>query len=340
MTAKRLGAVIVAVALIAGGFAIRNVRDDAVSPDPSVPARPTDEPTDERTGDDDRAVICVPELDVVCDAIATAEPTRPVRTEEAMTTVGGLADADAGTGAVPIWITVDPYPGMVDAQRAAAGDRALGLATTPVGSTPLVVVATPERLDVLTAACGDVDIWACLGDHAGERWDTLGGPASWGTLRPSLGDVTDSVTALASLRAAASGYFGTTDFSRSSWETDTGFLGWLRPLVRTVDAADLSATTPLATMITRPSALDVAATTDAELAAMGSRGASLATHYPGTAMSLDAVIAAPQGAGGIDELVELASDALTEAGWGSATDPIGPSAATTVALIELWETTT
>lgn len=335
MTAKRLGAVLVAVALVAVGFVIRNARAGDGAPDDT--SSPTSGPSDPDPTDE-RAVICVPELAAACEAIAAAQPDRSARTAAAATTFDALVAGDADDA--PIWITAAPGPGMVDVQRTASGDEPLALEVTALASTPLVVVASQERLDALAGTCGDVDIWACLGDHAGEPWADLGGQASWGTLRPSIGDVDASVTALASFRAAASGYFGTTDFTRSSWESDTRFLGWLRPLVRTVGAADLSAGTPLATMVTRPSALDVAATTDAELAALGSRAETLARKYPRTAMSLDAVIAAPPGAGGTDELAELASAALTGSGWEPPADQVGPSASTTLALIELWEATT
>ena len=57
----------------------------------------------------------------------------------------------------------------------------------------------------------------------------------------------------------------------------------------------LSAGTPLATMVTRAGALDVAATTDAEHAALGATADRFDASYPEPSMWLEAVLAVPDG---------------------------------------------
>ena len=51
---------------------------------------------------------------------------------------------------------------------------------------------------------------------------TWNGGAAPATVRPAVGDVARSATALVSFGAATSGYFGSTTFNRSAWEADTG----------------------------------------------------------------------------------------------------------------------
>lgn len=340
MIARRLGALATAVVLVAAAFAIRSARaDDEPTPTASPPDG-TDATATTASTSADRPVVCIVELRAVCDAVAARDPSRSVRTEPAVTTLAALADATS-SDALPLWVTVRPFPAMADARRAAVGVEALTLTETAVASTPLVVAVLDQpRLDALDAGCGEADVWACVGEYAGRPWSELGGEPAWGTVRPAVGDVARSATALVSFAAATAGYFATTSFNRSTWEADTGFLGWLRPLARTVGASDLSGGTPLATMATRASAVDVAATTDAELAALGARASRFAAEYPRSAMSLDAVIAAPETLGGGNDLTATAAATLTAAGWGRPVDAGGPSASTTLALLELWEATT
>ena len=319
---------------------IRSGRDDGNETTGAESTDPTGS-TDGNEGDG-VAVVCIPELTEVCDALADADPSRPVRTEAAATTLEALAASESDDAPL-IWVTVRPFPGMVDAQRATTGAPALALAETAVGSTPLAVaLLDAPRLAALAATCGELDIWACLGEHAGQPWTELGGDAAWGTVRPAVGDVAGSATALVSFGAATSGYFGNTTFNRATWESDTGFLGWLRPLARTVSVSDLSGGTPVATMATRASPLNAAATTDAELAALGAAGRPFRHGLPS--------VGDVTGRG--DRRRPTASTTSmtwsprrprhspTPAGEHPPTAANGPSASTTLALLELWEATT
>jgi hypothetical protein len=111
-------------------------------------------------------------------------------------------------------------------------------------------------------------------------------------------------------------------------------------LAGAVGASSLSAGTPLATMAIRSSALDVAATTDAELAMVG--GDRFSANYPEPSMWVQAVVAAPDGTAVPDDVVATVTAAMTEAGWdppGAAMQPL-PGPTTMLALRALWQEST
>jgi hypothetical protein len=228
---------------------------------------------------------------------------------------------------------------MVDAQRAATGTDPLGLESTAVGVSPLAVAAPNDgRLQALAADCAGAPLWRCIGDAAGSMWSDLGSEAD-GTVRPSVGDVERSGLALVALVGAVAGYFGEPAFTSAMWEADlSNFQPWLGKLATTVPADRLSGGTPLATMASRPSALDVAAHTDAERAQLSAEPERFEVQYPEPPMYVEAVAAAPAGSPIDADAFEAVRAALTDNGWDAPgpTSPAGPSASTTLALHQLW----
>jgi hypothetical protein len=92
-------------------------------------------------------------------------------------------------------------------------------------------------------------------------------------------------------------------------------------------------------MVTRPSAVNLAGTSDAEIASLGETTRKLESRYPEPSMWLQAVLATPAGAGVPQDLAGEAAAELTAAGWdrpAAATTPL-PSATTMVALRDLWD---
>ena len=330
MTGRRIGAVLVAVALVAGAVLLRrNVIDggdddtDGTVPVTAVTSTPA------------AALVCITELQAACEAVAAADDGIAVVVEPASVTLDRLAalpdDAD-----LPLWLTIEPFPGMLDELRATAGSAPTGSAVDVLAASQLSV-ATPTggRSATLDAACAGVALWRCIGERAGEPWTELGGDASWNTVRPSLGVVERDGVALASFASAVAGYFGTPTVSRSAWEADPAFVPWLRRLAGTVDESAVSAGTPLATMAIRP-ALDVAATTEAERSALG--GDRFDVNYPDPTMWVEAVLSTPDGVRVPDDLATAAADALTASGWSdaaTATQAV-PGASTMLGLRALW----
>ena len=123
-----------------------------------------------------------------------------------------------------------------------------------------------------------------------------------GRVEPSVGDAGASAAALASFAAAVAGYFGTADLNSNMWAADLQFLPWVQALVREVPLDNLTSGTPAATMIVRDSAVNVAATNDAEIAVLAAPPEELTPSYPEPSMWLQAVLAAPDGADVPDDL--------------------------------------
>ena len=315
-----------AVALVAGALLLRrNViegsdDDDSPTSTSASPAAAVE-------------IVCATELRVACDAIA-ADSDIGVVVEPAGVTLDRLA-ALPDEAESPVWLTLQPFPAMLDDLLSTSGSAPRG-GTTDVLAASQLSVATPAggRSDVLTSACAGVPLWRCLGEHAGDPWTELGGEASWNTVRPSLGAVTREGAALASFADAVAGYFGSAQVSSATF-SDPAFIAWLRRLAGAVDESQLSAGTPLGTMAVRPS-LDVAATTEAERSTFS--GDRFDVNYPDPTMWVEAVLAVPDGTSVPDAVATIAADALSAAAWGDAStaaQPV-PSASTMLALRALW----
>ena len=96
-------------------------------------------------------------------------------------------------------------------------------------------------------------------------------------------------------------------------------------------------------MVTRPSALDVAATTVAEQAALGANGERFDASYPEPSMWLEAVLAVPEGSAVPDDVAAVASDSARPPQRGtpaSAATQALPGASTMLALRALWQEAT
>jgi hypothetical protein len=325
----RAFAVAVAIALVVGAFLVRR---DVIEGD------------DGADSDNDRVgeLVCATELADVCTTYAAGASSIRVTIEDAGVTLDRLATV-GDDEAVPLWLTVEPYPAMVDSIRAGARAEPLGFTTTVLGASQLgVALPSDGHLDVLVAACGTQPLWRCIGANAGEPWVDLGGEESWGTVRPAFGDVTNSALALASFAASVAGYFGDADISRSRWEADAAFLPWLRGLADTASGVSLSGGSALGTMATRPSALDIAATARFELASLDASAERFAPNYPAPEMWLQAVLAAPGGAAAPGDLASDLTEQLRSSGWddaATAATPL-PSASTMLALRSYWQDAT
>jgi hypothetical protein len=309
MAGRRLATVVVAIALIVGAVLLRRNVIEGGDDEPDA----TDGP------DPATELVCLTELEAVC-----AELDGPnVRVEDAGATLGRLAAGEP----VPLWLTFEPFPAMA-APPLVAGEV--------LAASELAVATPPGRQDVLAAKCVDQPLWRCIGDLAGEEW----GEGVPGVIEPSVGDAGDSAAGLASFASAVAGYFDTTQLSRTVWETEPEFIPWVRRLVRAVPVEELTAGTPLATMLTRPSAVNVAATSDAEIADLAAPGESLESGYPEPSMWVQAVLAAPAGADIPQDVATDAAAALLDAGW-AAPEPTAqtplPPATTMLALRGLWE---
>jgi hypothetical protein len=318
--ARRVVAVVVAVGLVVGAYVVRTrviEDDDAEADGPS--SRPATE------------LVCVRDLEAVCRALDVEGVD--VVVEDADTTLRRLTTAEQDE--LGLWLTIDPYPAMVTRLRTSAGRDDPAWTTREVATSRLALVTRdPAKATALGAACPtEAARWPCLGELAGEPWATVE-PAIGGDVRPALAPVDRYSTGLLSLGQAARAWFG----DRPVDVDDPLFLSWLRPVHRTSDGAQLSAGTPIRTILVRPSALDVAVGAEAELGA--SPGDAAQVTYAGPMTSADVVLAAPAAVRVPDGLAAPLADALVAAGWDAA-DPSTPSGAASpadlLALAGLWE---
>ncbi len=334
MTAKRIGAAVVAVALIVGAVVLRRAvldGDDATSQAATTP------PTSTAAAGE---LVCVTELGALCRTLAPQLPDLTIRVEDAGVTLDALAALPDGETA-PLWLTIQPYPEMVDSLRAGARLQPLGGSVEALAASRLAVaLPTDGRADVLAAVCAEEPLWRCIGNHAGAPWTDFGGEPDWRTVRPSLGLVDRQAVALASLAVAVAGYLGTPDVASAAWESDPAFTPWFSRLSGAVPTSTLSAGTPLATMVVKAGALDIAATADEEVAALG--GDRFAVNYPEPSMWVEAVLATPDGVTVPAGITATLEQALTASGWeppDAATQSL-PSATTMLALRTLWQQST
>jgi hypothetical protein len=310
MAGRRVATAVVAVALIVGAFFLRRNVIEGGDNEPDA----TDGP------DSAAELVCVTELDAVCEALGDSDPELSVTVEDARVTLDRVAAGET----VPLWLTFEPFPAM--AGSLAAGDV--------LAASQLVVGTRSPRQAELSTRCANQALWRCVGDLAGEAWNE---PPP-GQIEPSVGDAARSASGLASFAAAVAGYFGAPQFSTVEL-SDPSFLAWVRPFVDAVPVEELTAGTPVGTMLTRQSAVNVAGTSDAEITALGEPGTNVERSYPEPSMWLQAVLAAPAGAGVPDDLTADATAALLDTGW-ERPDPSHtplPSATTMLALRGLWE---
>lgn len=252
MIVKRIGAVLVAVGLIVGAIVLRHSMDNSSSPGSSPSTTPATTST--------ASVICATEFAELCKQLVGSFD---VTIEPAGVTLDRLAKA-SGSQLPDAWLTLDPFPAMLDDTRVRFGLSTVVRDTTVIGVTDPALVMLTDRATAFKAACAASVPWRCLGELAGSAWSDHAGQVSWGTVRPALSDPASEATGLLGFANAVGGYFNSVDFDRNSWETDPKFSSWLRNLTANTLVV-LSGSTPLSTILVRQSALNIAATSEAEV---------------------------------------------------------------------------
>jgi hypothetical protein len=322
---RRLLAVLLAIALVAGGFLVRDWR---AAGDGTLPGLPSaDGGTSDEVGDG--PVLCDTAIGEVCDALTDAGVE--MRREAAGASVDRLVGLgnDAPSDEVPAaWVTLAPWPSIVDEarERAGAGPLFDPVEGPAVASSPLVLLIWDERAEVLAASCesGEVDL-DCLGQAAGRTWAQLGGPDAWGPFKPGFDDPVVSSLGLAALGAFTAAELDTLGFGSRSL-TDGEYLDVLSRLGAAVPDFRPTAGSPLAAaVLTGPATYDLLLTSEAAAAAAvgGSAqgGPRLRASYAGTVdgdglTALDIVVASS--GGDVTATRSAVESAAAEAGWHTA----------------------
>ena len=302
-------------------------------------------------GDDGEThLICATELEAACTALAEEDDSIAVTVEDVGVTAARLVDPafdpTADDQEFDGWLTLKPWPDLVDLRRDQAGDPAvLGEQSEVLATSKLAMVGPAERITLLQTACRGADQlgWNCLGDIAADQWTSHGGTAQQGKIEVGHDDPTASATGLLVLGQAASDYFETTDFATNDIEFDDEFRPWLRRLENADPNLPLSyQNKPVIEQLELPiDSWDAVGTLDPAARASKSRSAGdLTVLYPSPMIRAEVVLAPIRGHEvAVDDAALTA--ALDDAGWdpgGVPQDaPAAPSAGVYEALIQEWE---
>lgn len=239
--AARLLAALLAAAMVVGAFAARRAIFDSDG-DGGGNGNAGD-----RGGNSSRGTraACAEELGDVCIDADLAET--------AGTTADMLAGAeDAEEADVRTWLTVGPWPQMVDEARKAGGQPAIFTGRgRALASSELVAVVARQP-----AACATELTWKCLGDAivAGTR-----------VAAPARG----SGTRLLVTAAFAGGYLGRSDYASNDLTDDPAVADWLAAVDRGIEQARGFGATSVTDFLVKRGSADVFLTTLADARTSG-----------------------------------------------------------------------
>jgi hypothetical protein len=223
------------------------------------------------------------------------------------------------------WLTLAPFPEMVAEQRSRAlREPVLGDTSAPLARSPLVIAVWNDRRDALTDDCGGTITWACIGDAGGRPWADLGGPRTWGVVKPSHSLPDRTASGLLVLAQASASKLGRSDFSRNDLDGNPDFGRWFEQLERSIPSFPTPPRTPLDEMLSiGPAVYDLTGSMEA------AAGPSIATSrdkdrltilYPSPATLADVVIAAVTTTDRGDRVTKLLesdemAELLASTGW-------------------------
>jgi hypothetical protein len=189
----RLLAAVVAIALVAGAFALRGTLSDDEEGSTTDGPGATNDAVGEGDGDGEAyRLLCDADLgEEACTAVAEATGAEV----EVMTAGEVLAEGGTAAEGADLWLTLDPMPGVLDTTRDEAQlDPITGEEATPVASSSLAVLTfDASRLD-----CREPVAWACLVEP----------------VRPEVAVPTlDSSLGILIAAVGSAGLVGSTDFS-------------------------------------------------------------------------------------------------------------------------------
>lgn len=187
----------------------------------------------------DVALACPPALQLACDGMAQ---------------VLGTSRSPLPQGAVPADTLVINFVGDLPAE----------LAAQAFARTPIAFAVWGERAPNLERTCGAINV-QCLVDNAGQTWEGLGGPATWGTMLIGLADPTEGIADLEAWRVVAGA------------NPPAGFGEWVR--LRAPEGGQL-----LADLVLFPSRADAVVASEAAIASQlenaRARAGRLVVFYP------------------------------------------------------------
>lgn len=327
---KRFAALVAAVAMVAGAWAVRAaIVDDGNDADGGGRSAQT------------LRLTCATELAAVCGQLDGEVDGLEVAVEDPGVTADALAKLRAGKNpGFDVWLTDGPWAAMVADDRAFSGveGQVLGEPTEVLGRSPAVIVVQAAQKDGLTQACAGTITWRCIGEQAGTY--------RVGLTAPDRGD------GLVALSEATASYFGTTSYSSVDFE-ESGFSAWFDSLTRlsTGGTINLGSRSALATAVSQAGTFNVVGALEAQSETLLRDRRDWDTLYP-EPMSTAEVQLVPRAGSDADALLgrlgaATVRGALVDQGWrppSGRTDsavaiprsPGLPSAGVLNALRDLW----
>ena len=311
MIARRLLAVVAAIAMVVVAFVVRDQIDDDSADSSGSGGRPR--------------LVCATEMRDACRELADEEDVEVVIEPAGVTAARMTAAADVRDLDVDGWLAPAPWAEIVRGDRArAAAPSVLDTPSAPVGRTPLVIAMWRQRAAVLERHCGSAPRWSCLAEVAGAPWSDIGGEASWGPVRPGQPDPERTGAGLDVLAQVGSEILGTSDFSSADLETDEFLVPFSR-LERAVPSYTPPAGSPFAQMLLErgPTTYDAAGAYESEAGPALAEAAvrnDLKLYYPSPVVTAGATFTAVRDAAGADALRDIVTGdpgraALARSGW-------------------------
>jgi hypothetical protein len=310
MGLKRVLALLAAVAMIAGALQLRALREDAGEGPVANPGRPSGGAL---------TLSCADVLASVCQDLVPllADDGLEVAVSSPTSVAGGAAPA---RGAL---LTLAPLAGLAPAP-VAGGPEVAAEEGRVLARSPLVVAVWEDREAVLVEHCGSLT-WRCVGEGTtgSGTWQAMGGPASWGPVKPGHADPVISEAGVLVLGHLAASYFGQAEVSSRDLD-DLGFFTWFSSLEQAVPGFRPSSGSPLLAMLQfGPSSYDVVGVVEAEavplLARAVDRAGTLRLRPVEPLATADVQVTAVGSDGGVEELVAAVSEhapaLLAQAGW-------------------------
>lgn len=334
MWVRRIAALVLAAGLVAVAFVVRDRRSGGgTDAGPGTSAGPTTPGGTNPSGT--FTLVCASELRAACDAAALGAKVT-VRVESAGTTAAALATAADPRTVLDAWLTVDPWPAIVDGRRLAGGLGGIfGADTAPLAHSPVGVAVRTPRDQPLAAACGGAVTLACAVDKGGTVWSTIGGQVPWRNVRPAVTDASASATGLAALTAAVREQRKDTGLTLTELQDDPSFRAWLGKL----EKGDAGKGSALAQSVGIP-LYDAVLVPQAEFASTPG-AANVFTFTGASGYEATVVLARRPSAGGPGSLAGTLTAGLQKNGWTTGAPASGAIEASLVAGIQrIWEETT
>lgn len=316
---KRLGAFLLAVAMVAAAFVARG----------ALGSDDDDEATDTGTRDEQPAgIVCARDLADICAAAGVPVADTPQAGDTADTLVAADDPAElAGTA----WLTTSAWASvLVDERARTREDPIFEVTGGPLASSTVTVGIWADRGDQLAELCAQpadaAPGWRCLAEQSGT---TLQAGDRVQVASPHV----DSALGLVVAASQASGLLGTTGFASNDF--DATFVSLASRL------ASGQASDPLREMVVQgPGRVTAAGIPRARATGLDTPrfGTTITASAPEPAVRADVVLVVPSGTDVPDDQRTALADALTDAGWDPPpTGPAGlPSGGVLAAIRTLW----